>query len=146
MDIEQYSAALLKALAHPARLRILRTLQIDGECCVCHLETRLDVRQAYLSQQLARLRKAGLVEDRREGLNVFYTLARSEIDSLLATVQDSARALARHNLIELKADRHPNDLLEACPCPHCRERLQSQHTASVPAAKGKAIRLGKKRD
>ena len=133
MDIEQYSAVLLKALAHPARLRILRALQVDGECCVCHLETRLGVRQAYLSQQLARLREAGLVEDRREGLNVFYSLPQGEIKPLLEMIQDSARALASRNLIELSADRHPNESLEDCPCPHCRDSMQKQSAARVLA-------------
>jgi DNA-binding transcriptional ArsR family regulator len=60
-------SGLLKALGHPVRLRILQELR-QQEACVCHLEAVLRQRQAYISQQLMRLREAGLVEDRREGM------------------------------------------------------------------------------
>jgi DNA-binding transcriptional ArsR family regulator len=67
-------ADLFKALAHPARLRILISLRY-GEECVCHLETLLDKPQAYVSQQLAMLRAAGLVRDRKDGQRVYYAIA-----------------------------------------------------------------------
>jgi DNA-binding transcriptional ArsR family regulator len=89
MESEKFSADLLKALAHPARLGILNVLREDGDCLVCHLENRLGLRQAYLSLQLARLRMAGLVEDRREGLNEFYVIAHPKLDPLLETIQSS---------------------------------------------------------
>ena len=64
-------AQLLKVLTHPARLAILNILR-DGEHCVCHMEAYLGYRQAYISQQLAVLREAGLIQDRRDGWNIFY--------------------------------------------------------------------------
>ncbi|HTX78948.1 MAG TPA: metalloregulator ArsR/SmtB family transcription factor, partial [Longilinea sp.] len=73
--IEQSSyeaeSQLFKLLTHPARLAILDILR-DGEHCVCHMEAYLGYRQAYLSQQLAILREGGLLQDRREGWNIFY--------------------------------------------------------------------------
>jgi DNA-binding transcriptional ArsR family regulator len=60
-------AARFKALAHPVRLQILDMLR-RGEACVCHMETALDKRQAYISQQLMVLRDAGLVDARKDGL------------------------------------------------------------------------------
>jgi DNA-binding transcriptional ArsR family regulator len=59
--------ALFKAFSHPARLAILEELR-KGEHCVCHLEALLEARQSYVSQQLAVLREAGLISDRRDGL------------------------------------------------------------------------------
>lgn len=74
--------SLLETFSPLARLEIL--LLIDaGEACVCHLETRLGYRQAYISQHLMALRQAGLLASRREGKYVFYRLAKPEIISLI---------------------------------------------------------------
>ena len=64
-DISQYDlqVQLFKVLGHPARLAILEILR-EGEQCVCHMETYLGQRQAYISQQLSVLREAGLITDR----------------------------------------------------------------------------------
>jgi DNA-binding transcriptional ArsR family regulator len=66
-------AAFLKAVANPARLRILALL-CEGDQQVSELESRLDLGQAYVSQQLARLRSAGLVTGDRHGREVRYRL------------------------------------------------------------------------
>ena len=68
------SVALLRALANPARLRIVLRL-LQGECAVAELEAELSLRQPNLSQHLAELRDAGLVAARRESRSVFYHLA-----------------------------------------------------------------------
>src|SRR5690349_24901853 len=78
----QRQAELFRALMHPARLAILDLLR-DGEACVCHLEAHLGYRQAYLSQQLAILRTAGLIRDRRTGWNIYYEVAQPEVFTLL---------------------------------------------------------------
>jgi len=75
-------ATLFKALAHPKRLAILETLR-DAERCVCEIEEVLDLRQAYVSQQLTVLRETGLVCYRKEGWNVYYRIARPEVYTLL---------------------------------------------------------------
>jgi DNA-binding transcriptional ArsR family regulator len=75
-------APLFKALAHPKRLAILEALR-DGERCVCEMETLLDLRQSYVSQQLTVLREAGLVCYRKDGWNVHYRIARPEVYTLL---------------------------------------------------------------
>lgn len=97
----------LKAMAHPVRLQILDMLR-RGEVCVCHMEQALGKRQAYISQQLMVLREAGLVEARKEGLQVFYRL----VDGTAAALLNTALGPARH--------QQP-DVLPACPCPHCAE-------------------------
>jgi len=64
---------VLKALADPSRLRILNIL-LHQETCVCDLQSMLALPQPLLSRHLAYLRTAGLVQDRRDGPRVFYSL------------------------------------------------------------------------
>jgi ArsR family transcriptional regulator len=65
---------LIQALAEPTRLRLL-SLLLAGETCVCHLTDALRIPQPTASRHLARLRKAGLVTVRRDGLWAYYALA-----------------------------------------------------------------------
>ena len=113
-DPYQDLAQFFKQLSHPVRLEILTELQ-KGEACVCHLEAVTGQRQAYLSQQLAGLKSAGLIEDRKEGWNVYYRLSSERIVHLL---DDSAAFIAPAGLIALKT---PVD----CPCPKCRAKKEN---------------------
>jgi DNA-binding transcriptional ArsR family regulator len=69
----QQLAMVFSLLGQPARLQILLAIG-SNHACVCHLEAMLGFRQAYISQQLMGLRKAGLVETERSGKNIFYHL------------------------------------------------------------------------
>jgi len=82
METYEQETKLYKALMHPARLAILDLLR-NREECVCHMEATFKFRQAYISQQLMVLRDAGLVEDRRDGLNIYYRIIRPEIFDVL---------------------------------------------------------------
>lgn len=62
------------ALAHPLRLRALLLLEQESELCVCELTHALGVAQPMISRHLAQLRQAGLVQDRRQGLWIYYRL------------------------------------------------------------------------
>jgi len=75
----------LKALAHPLRWRILTTLA-GGERNVGELEQATGISQPGLSQQLSVLRKAGLVETRKEAKLVFYGLADGQIGATLGHI------------------------------------------------------------
>jgi len=68
---------LLKAIGHETRLMIL-CLLVDGEKSVGELEVLMDLRQPSVSQQLARLRTDGLVDTRREGRTIYYSIGSSE--------------------------------------------------------------------
>lgn len=68
------ASSLLTALASEHRLCILRLLE-PGERAVGDLAQHLDLSQSSLSQHLARLRRAGLVATRREGVTIFYRAA-----------------------------------------------------------------------
>ncbi len=117
------TAAMLKALAHPVRLQILEVLEQEGEACVCHLESRLDQRQAYISQHLAKLREAELVEDRRDGLNVFYSLSMDAIAPLLEAAKQLGLAAGRARGVDLDFRGIHRIDPKDCQCPSCRERL-----------------------
>jgi DNA-binding transcriptional ArsR family regulator len=75
----------LKALAHESRLAILCLLS-RGEKSVGELEVALDLRQSTVSQQLARLRLEGLVETRRDGKSIYYSLANDDIKTILGAI------------------------------------------------------------
>lgn len=100
----------LKLLAHPERLRILDAIRRDAEC-VCHLEALLGKPQPYVSQQLRLLRDAGLIEDRRQGQNIYYWLKDEEVrawlDAVLGPASGELPSLAQHKRVI------------ACPCPKC---------------------------
>ena len=64
---------LLRALAEPIRLQVVRTLQ-HGERCVCDLTGDLDLAQSKLSFHLKVLKEAGLIRARQEGRWIYYRL------------------------------------------------------------------------
>jgi ArsR family transcriptional regulator len=68
------TARLFKALSDETRLRILALLTA-GELCVCDLMAVLELPQSTVSRHLAYLRNTGLVEDRRQGVWMYYRLA-----------------------------------------------------------------------
>ncbi len=98
-------AEIFKGLAHPTRLQILDLLR-EGEMCVCHIETALNKRQAYVSQQLMLLREAGLVDSRRDGLKMYYRLTSANIGHLLTLMLGTTRETGIQ-------------YVEGCPCPNC---------------------------
>jgi ArsR family transcriptional regulator len=85
---------LFKALADRTRLRILALLG-NNEVCVCHLHDSLGAPQPTVSRHLAYLRRAGLVDVRRDGVWMHYRVARS-LDPDMRHVLDAAvEALTR---------------------------------------------------
>jgi len=92
---------LFRALGDETRLRVVALLA-HGELCVCHLEKALDLSQPNISRQLGVLRAAGIVEARREGTWVYYSLS----EQSHATVEAQLLALTRAFGAEkkLKAD------------------------------------------
>ena len=75
----------LKLLANVERLLLLCQLS-QGEMCVGDLETQLDIRQPTLSQQLGVLRNEGVVATRREGKNIYYSVADPNLLEILGVL------------------------------------------------------------
>jgi len=86
-DNAKRAAEFLKALAHESRLMILCILA-EGEKSVSELESILALRQPTVSQQLARLRSDGLVNTRRDGKTIYYSLASEEARVVIGAVYD----------------------------------------------------------
>ena len=106
------------------RLAILDILR-DGEQCVCHMEATLNLRQAYISQQLMILKDAGLVEARRDGLNLYYRVLKPEIFSVLETLNSVTGVTTK-----LPKHKHAN---ANCPCPKCNAKTAREALQTVNA-------------
>lgn len=119
LDLENEQANLLKLLAHPVRIAILKILRQE-EACVCHLEATLGYRQAYLSQQLAVLRQAEIISDRREGWNVYYQIQNAGMLVLL----DQSEKLTGPGKSEIPFQP------VSCPCPKCSARSGKESTCN----------------
>lgn len=91
MDIEQLrdnadaAGQLLKALGNPDRLLLLCQL-VHGEMNVGELEQRLEIVQPTLSQQLGVLRREGLVDTRRDGRQIYYSISSQEALAIIETL------------------------------------------------------------
>ena len=107
-------AALLKAIAHPVRLKIVDLLRAEPEC-VCHLSAALEKPQPYVSQQLAILRNARVILDERDGTNIYYRLADENVArQVAAACSDCDAADTNGN----GRDRR-RQALPTCNCPKC---------------------------
>jgi len=93
----EMQAQLCKTLANPKRLEILDILKRDGEITVNALAGLLEIPKANTSQHLAVLRQAGVVNTRRDGINVYYSLRSERISE--------ACALTRQILVERLEDQ-----------------------------------------
>jgi ArsR family transcriptional regulator len=100
VPLYQAKAELFRTLGHPIRIRVLELLQ-DGPKAVSELVVELDVEASSVSQQLAVLRRAGIVVSTRKGTSVIYELAASDVADLMRA--------ARRFLSEVLADQR--DLL-----------------------------------
>jgi ArsR family transcriptional regulator len=84
--ISEVKAELFKALAHPARIRVLELL-VDGERTVSEMQPIVGIESSHLSQQLAVLRRTRLVTTRKEGSSVVYSLRDPLVADLLAVAK-----------------------------------------------------------
>jgi DNA-binding transcriptional ArsR family regulator len=82
----QLKAEFFKTLGHPARIRVLELLS-EREHAVAELVPQVGVEPANLSQQLAVLRRAGLVTTRKGGSTVYYSLTSPHVAELLAVAR-----------------------------------------------------------
>jgi len=80
------ATAVLRLLSHPERLKILCYLGVEGELCVGTLLERIPLSGSALSQHLAKLRKEGLVETRKDRQTVYYRVTRTDVMEILGTL------------------------------------------------------------
>lgn len=72
-DLYKHKAQIIKAMGHPSRLMMIDALA-EGEKCVADLQQIVGSDMSTVSKHLSVLRNAGLVDDRKQGLQVFYSL------------------------------------------------------------------------
>ncbi|MHB1905668.1 MAG: ArsR/SmtB family transcription factor [Acidimicrobiales bacterium] len=96
--IYKVKAEFFKTLGHPARIRVLEVLR-GGERSVSDLVPEVGLEASHLSQQLAVLRRAGLVQTRKEGTSVLYSVANDMVYELL----DVARRILTSSLIDTRS-------------------------------------------
>jgi len=87
MHLSKFEVTLFKALAHPLRLKILKRLCKD-ELCVCQLNDDAFFSQSNVSQHLRVLKNAQLVEQRKEGLNVYYCVRDKRLMQIINLADD----------------------------------------------------------
>lgn len=92
VPLYQAKADLFRTLGHPTRVRVLELLQ-DGPRTVRELLAEIDIEPSSLSQQLAVLRRAGIVVSTREGAAVSYRLAATDVAELMSAARRFLRAV-----------------------------------------------------
>lgn len=120
-------ADVFSVLAHPARLQILELLRA-GEVCVCHIQAVLGQRQAYISQHLLALRRAGLVTSRKDGLRVYYQVSDPRIFAVLDSMQRMAYGPGKQG----ERSRIKLTLVPPrgrCKCPQCESSSRNRRVA-----------------
>jgi len=96
-------AEIMQAFSHPIRIAIAEVLR-DGEVCVCHIAERIGAERSNVSRHLAIMLRTGVLQTRREGLQVFYSMRTpcmlKAIDAAGKAAEqivcENAKAFARH--------------------------------------------------
>src|SRR5665213_3033245 len=118
--IYQVKADFFKTLAHPARIRVLELLR-DGERSVGALIPEVGLESSHLSQQLAVLRRANVVQARKDGTTVRYSVTDERMFELL----EVAKAIITSTLAEsteLIAQLNDLEFVERAPTPRSPKR------------------------
>lgn len=87
---EQLISNIYKALAHPTRIQIIKLLR-NGELCVCEILPGLESEQSNTSQHLTILRNQGIVESRKEGSKVIYSVKNHEVFEMIKITENMIR-------------------------------------------------------
>jgi len=125
-----------KALADATRLRILGLL-LTSEVCVCHIHESLKIPQPKASRHLAYLRRAGLVDTRRDGLWIHYRLATLSDPVLQAINHAVTHGLTHIDSVKRDADRLTRKTGCCLPAPRETIALPCCAPASVAVSLGR---------
>lgn len=96
-------ARIFKALGHPSRLLMVDALR-DGEKCVCDLQALVGDDISTVSKHLAVLREAGVVTSRKQGVNIYYSLALCCLEQFLACTGQLLERRIRGQMDMLRRD------------------------------------------
>jgi DNA-binding transcriptional ArsR family regulator len=113
--IYQVKADFFKVLGHPARIRVLEVLR-DGERVVSEIIPAVGIEASYLSQQLGVMRRANLIQARKEGSSVLYSVGSPMLFELL----DVAKQVLSSSLAETLDLLAELEAVEVAPRPRRR--------------------------
>lgn len=90
LNLQKYTelAEVLKTLAHPVRLCIVKGLIEKGECNVTHMQSCLDIPQSTVSQHLQKLKSANIIIGVRSGLEINYSICDKRVIQLVKHLFD----------------------------------------------------------
>lgn len=97
-QVREFKAEFFKALAHPIRIHILDSLR-EKELSVNELKEILNIEAANVSQQLAILRNKNIVNTRKEGNNVFYSVR----DPMIFQLLDMTKEIFNNHLVDIRS-------------------------------------------
>lgn len=83
IELVQEASRVLRCIGHPVRIRILEHLEESGESNVGAIQDALGLEQAAASQHLTLMRDRGILESRRDGVNVFYSIRDEKVVKIL---------------------------------------------------------------
>ncbi|MDX9790011.1 MAG: metalloregulator ArsR/SmtB family transcription factor [Candidatus Kapabacteria bacterium] len=75
-------ADVLKTIAHPVRLEIIELLEENGSMGVTELQHKLNIEQSLLSHHLAKMKDRGVLRSKRDGKNLYYSIALKNIETI----------------------------------------------------------------
>jgi len=128
-------ATMLRALADETRLRILSLLMETGELCVCDIEDTIGGPQTKISRHLAYLRRTGLVQARRHGLWMLYSVPREQSEQQKIVFACVAGLLSQNSVVRKDVGTFRQNLRKGCCATFStvlpREREQSTITNKI---------------
>lgn len=86
LEIYEKQAETLKVIAHPVRLCIINGLLDKGECNVSHMQECLNIPQSTVSQHLQKLKSAGIIEGKRNGIEINYKISNENVAGLMSAL------------------------------------------------------------
>ncbi len=89
MDAEKLSkiADVLKTIAHPVRLDIIKLLEQSQKLCVSELVERTQIEQSLLSHHLTKMKDRGILKSSRDGKHIYYSIAMTNIASIFSCME-----------------------------------------------------------
>lgn len=88
IDIKEFTrkADILKAIAHPVRLCIVKNLLDINSCNVSTMKNCLDMPQSTVSQHLAKLKSVGIIEGERHGVEIIYKVVNDDVKKIIKAI------------------------------------------------------------
>ena len=86
LELFEEKSKLIKSIAHPVRLCIVKNLNTEGATNVKNMQSCLDTPQSTISQHLSILKNAGIIKGKRCGLEVFYSISNDKIKNIIEEI------------------------------------------------------------